>query len=963
MRIFTFKGISYFSIFFLIFISTKVCAVTYYAGKPGKWSEAIWSTTGNAPYSKITQLPVDEIIIKDNIIVDLDIASVSCAKLTVFGVLNLDVNSLIVSGNVILDQGILNIQDGYLYATSDLHIIANGNDDVGMFSVKNGIAMVSGSIFFWKDKIGTDGGSNQFRLLAISESGTINLGGTLVGSNGTDTKTLSQTAPKSFIFKGGNHSDDWGFPSNWSNGKVPEAIDDVFIPVNLTARLTADQVVKGINLFPGSALELGNHSLTVSGDLNNNLGKISGLSGWLKFIGTSIDQVYNASTSIKLPNIEINKMGKSLNLNGPIEVSNQVNVVAGTLESNGYLTLLSTKSTYSQIGILNSPAKVNGAVNVQSFLTGDLKSSNRGSRMISSPVIDNGAESVYKQLQKNVVITGPGGVSNGFDEGGAGQPFAVTLTTYSEPAPALGSFIPVPSVNTRIVPGQSTFLFFRGNKTDNSANKVNAPYAAPEDVIASYKGTINQGPIAIAISKTITEANDANNGINAVGNPYPAAIDWELVYASNNSTEANRVENEIRINKAGGGFITRNALGVVPVEYASTAQFIQPGQGFYIRKKNPGNGIFSFSESHKATANGAARLLTIPSANLLASNLPNGPQISEGKAKYKLLRINIEQNDLKDETLIVFKDGLNAGFDNNDASYFAGNAILVGSLTNDGKVTSINAMPDVKDVTELKLYVSASVSGVSKLNFIDLDAADGYQIFLKDVLFPDKLIDIKNQVSYEFNIDRTNSRTYGNNRFVLIFKPELKAAPSVFTAQITKSNVELNWTTEISNEVDHFEVEVSLDNEKFEYIGIVKNASNFKSVAKYTFLDKSPKSSVIYYRLKQYNKNSSITYSESRKVDLSISDFSNLRNLTVYPNPVSDRLYISYNGFEKQKTEISIFDIHGRKITSKIFLPSEIQMLEVKQYEKGVYFLEVKDLENKKVWGRSKFVIGLSSIL
>ena len=990
MRIFTFRKVVYL-LTMLMFSALSSSALTIVSVKDGNWSDP----TTWYPQQIPTSADVVTIKSEHTVVVDLN---ATCGKLIV-GESNEDNTDLVITAgkflnvigaveiygnNVESNPTIFDVGDGILNVGENITFYASpgwANLEIG-----NGTINVVGNLDF------NASGQGNLKRRTVENAGTINLGGSVLGIGnieGNQPSTGNVSLPNDYYRS--QKSGDWSEiiswitsrdgSTNWQPAKFVPTGSALRIEVMSAHKISLTTNSPAANLIVYGTLECKQHIINGPGPFrlesgatfitSNSLGiSSSATTGSIQVDGA---RIYSSNANYTYEAAECQATGDGLpaTLNGILTVNNTatppvvtlsqptlstklVFVTNGTLASDGNLTLQSIASKYAQIGPLVGNAKVTGDVNVQSFFTGG--SGKRGSRMISLPVKDDGLPTVYQQIQQNMVVTGPGGPTNLFDSGG-GNPDAVTLSTYYEPANPISSFISVPNLRneTRAEVGKAVFVFFRGNRNNATGNKVNTPYATPEDVVGNYKGTINQGDI----TTTITHSNltgDTNNGINAVGNPYPAAIDWEKVYASNSSA----VDNIIRIVKPGGGMVTRKMVGSTPHTINSTdmlgSQYIQPGQGFYIQKSNVGSSTFIFSESHKAVSNYAGRILSIPEIDRFATSLGNGQHIKDVSQEGRLLRVNIQQGDLKDETLIVFQDGFSTAFDHNDAIYFAGNTVLVGSMSSDGKVTSINAMPDVKDVAELKLYVSASASGAYTLNFSDLSAGQGYQVFLKDALFPDKLVDLHQQSSYDFNIERTNVATYGTNRFSVIFKPELVEAPVVFTAQKVKSNVELNWTSEAAQKIKYFEVEVSADKASFANIGQVANAGKDVKV-QYSFVDKSPESAIRYYRLKQFNFNGSVTYTDLRMIDLSgIS--TGVESITVYPNPTSDRIGVNLNQKTNAGVQAAIFNVQGQKMKTAAFSANENVNMQVSEFPGGVYLLELRNPSTNELIGHSKFVIG-----
>ena len=68
--------------------------------------------------------------------------------------------------------------------------------------------------------------------------------------------------------------------------------------------------------------------------------------------------------------------------------------------------------------------------------------------------------------------------------------------------------------------------------------------------------------------------------------------------------------------------------------------------------------------------------------------------------------------------------------------------------------------------------------------------------------------------------------------------------------------------------------------------------------------------------------------------NLSVDEFSN-DNIKIYPNPVTDRLYLSNNDFIKN---ISIFDLNGKQVLNKNL---DFQYVDVSTLKSGVYLVKI----------------------
>ncbi|TAE91113.1 MAG: hypothetical protein EAY81_00260, partial [Bacteroidetes bacterium] len=589
-----------------------------------------------------------------------------------------------------------------------------------------------------------------------------------------------------------------------------------------------------------STLSLNGYTLT----LNNN---ITG-SGTLIGSSTSSLVVGNTGTNFNLAMNQSSAATRSLlnytqsrnatvTLSNPMLINGVVNL-SGTnsilASGTGNLTLLSTAGSTSSIAALATSANVSGLVNVQSFFTGGAAANARGTRMISSPVNDASNSTtdstVFQQLKNRMLITGPGGAANGFDVGTGPGPNAPNLVTYNEPVTtAVSQFNNVPDIlfARKIAPGQNYFLFFRGNRT-SPTNKFNAPFTAPENVTMTYKGEINKGTINVSTTKT--NNGDANyDGFNAIGNPYPSTIDFDLFRASN-SLVIDDLLSIIKPDRQGmvtysNGVTVNNTTPYNPLggtASALPARYIQPGQGFYIRKTATGTANVSFMESHKVAATtppAPARLLTTkPLKNTLAS----AKSTFGATAERKVFRMNLVSTTGKEETAIVFEDGFMADFDYADAPYMGNNTTVLNTLNSNNNALAINFMPAINTVNQIPLTVNAPETGNCTLNFTDISPA-------RIITLQDNYLNTQTEINestknYTFTIDKNVASSFGANRLVLKFK-EINSLPiNLLSFKATKINAGtlLSWKTLSETNNKMFIIQKSIDGKVFSPLTEIK---------------------------------------------------------------------------------------------------------------------------------------------
>jgi hypothetical protein len=130
-----------------------------------------------------------------------------------------------------------------------------------------------------------------------------------------------------------------------------------------------------------------------------------------------------------------------------------------------------------------------------------------------------------------------------------------------------------------------------------------------------------------------------------------------------------------------------------------------------------------------------------------------------------------------------------------------------------------------------------------------------------------------------------------------------------FEASVEGEEVRLEWITlsEVNN--DYFIVERSGDARQFEALVKVDGAGNSTAQQWYVEYDHQPLSGFNYYRLKQYDFNGKIQYSETVAVH-----FQSLTEIGIYPNPSNELLRYLKLPQKQQPDLITVTDQLGRPI-------------------------------------------------
>ncbi|MFC5282753.1 T9SS type A sorting domain-containing protein [Pedobacter alpinus] len=164
-----------------------------------------------------------------------------------------------------------------------------------------------------------------------------------------------------------------------------------------------------------------------------------------------------------------------------------------------------------------------------------------------------------------------------------------------------------------------------------------------------------------------------------------------------------------------------------------------------------------------------------------------------------------------------------------------------------------------------------------------------------------------------------------------------------YTAKLnTNGIVQLNWLTESEINNSYFEILRSTDGKNFNTIVKVFGAGNSTQQTQYNYTDPTPISGTNYYQLIQYDKDGKQTDLGIRGVDVSFS----LKELSVYPNPASSLVNLSFDAEVYQKVEI--IDLTGKMLVNETINKQESNIsLDISKLATGVY--NIKLTGQKKV--------------
>lgn len=164
---------------------------------------------------------------------------------------------------------------------------------------------------------------------------------------------------------------------------------------------------------------------------------------------------------------------------------------------------------------------------------------------------------------------------------------------------------------------------------------------------------------------------------------------------------------------------------------------------------------------------------------------------------------------------------------------------------------------------------------------------------------------------------------------------------SNFSLEISNNGVLVEWSTLSEHKCSHFEVQKSYDGLSFETVAILNSTGESQEEINYRYMDFNIHSSMVYYRLKQYDTDGNYTYHKT---------------LAINYIPTSKLELISHNDeyFEiitnKKISEIVLIAIDGTKqpvvleeynLIKKSYFYNNLSIFEVIYEDKTNYFKRI----------------------
>ena len=291
--------------------------------------------------------------------------------------------------------------------------------------------------------------------------------------------------------------------------------------------------------------------------------------------------------------------------------------------------------------------------------------------------------------------------------------------------------------------------------------------------LRTFTGNINKGDIAVNIYNTTNLEGLDNNGDdwsdkgdNLVGNPYPAAIDWDLVVTDPDNTEINgevyfwsQETSQIGENNV-SEYLVYNLTGTSDAT-SITNSYIGAGQGFFIKTESTDSDLkITFKTTHQVPGKNATFYRS--------SNTNSSTKKTTGRSWFSL-----HHNDKINTLLVGFIEGATNDFDRLYDAPFDTSQKSLGfyTIANETNKATIQGLPElVEDEVVVKMGYVVDETGDYSIKIQEEYIDEDYYIYLIDTE-QEITVDLRQQ-EYDFTIETTGEN---NTRFKVIYTKEKRS--------------------------------------------------------------------------------------------------------------------------------------------------------------------------------------------
>lgn len=388
----------------------------------------------------------------------------------------------------------------------------------------------------------------------------------------------------------------WNANQTWTNG-IPTAQSNVKINSNFSP--SSNFSAYNLNLQSQAKLTLNGIELHLHGKIGGN-GKIAAFNGAGIHVYKPAGTIFFDSLQCEFKTIQLHEYA-SFTIGSPAKL--QAGINAGSLILNNYahlntghqLAFLSNEFGSARLASLGIGAILTGKIKVEKYIP-----ARRAFRFLSAPLTtENGIANAW-QLHTHITGNGPG-----FDSTNSKNPSIFSLNAQNQNWVAFTN-----TLTQNLIQGAGYRILIRGNRNTN----LYSNNALPTACVLSATGYHQTGDKTYS-SNSIPSISDSIGGISLIGNPFPSAINWNVI-------TKNQVSSTYYTWRAQGGsnnkgaYVSYNANGMSSSD-GNVNAIISSGAAFMIKTIGSNPSII-IKESDKIDANEGNLILgKNSSANML----------------------------------------------------------------------------------------------------------------------------------------------------------------------------------------------------------------------------------------------------------------------------------------------------------------------------------------------------------
>lgn len=156
-----------------------------------------------------------------------------------------------------------------------------------------------------------------------------------------------------------------------------------------------------------------------------------------------------------------------------------------------------------------------------------------------------------------------------------------------------------------------------------------------------------------------------------------------------------------------------------------------------------------------------------------------------------------------------------------------------------------------------------------------------------------------------------------------------------FSGELDEHKIGLEWDIEIDNSFSHYAIHHSSNGELFKELVELQYSSQYT--------DNQPTIGNNYYKLYMYDQDGKFVESNTIMIE-----YKPTASLNLYPNPTnSDKVYL-VNTTDTKYDQLKVFDISGRELTSELLVDQMRYDIDIADYRKGVYLIQLSNTVSAK---------------